>query len=49
MDAASILSLLRAGQPPNAEAMRWFAAGLGDGSVSDAQAGAFAMGVCRTR
>lgn len=48
MDAASILSLLRAGQPPNAEAMRWFAAGLGDGSVSDAQAGAFAMGVCRT-
>nr|WP_254696034.1 thymidine phosphorylase [Palleronia sp. THAF1] len=38
---------LRAGRVPSADALRAFAAGLADGSVSDAQAGAFAMGVCR--
>nr|WP_298435002.1 thymidine phosphorylase [uncultured Jannaschia sp.] len=33
---------------PGPEALVAFAAGLADGSVSDAQAGAFAMGICRT-
>ncbi len=42
------LARLRQGDAPNADALRDFASGLADGSVSDAQAGAFAMGVCRT-
>lgn len=46
MDARAIIATLRKGGTPDAEALSWFAQGLADGSVSDAQAGAFAMGVC---
>lgn len=46
-DARSVLASLRAGEVPDAAALTWFAQGLADGGVSDAQAGAFAMGVCR--
>lgn len=46
MDARAIIARLRKGEVPGAEELRWFAAGLADGTVSDAQAGAFAMGVC---
>lgn len=46
MDARSINAKLRRGQVPTAEELRWFAQGLADGGVSDAQAGAFAMAVC---
>jgi thymidine phosphorylase len=46
MDARAIIARLRRGDPPVPEELRWFAAGLADGRVSDAQAGAFAMGVC---
>ncbi|MCL3880939.1 thymidine phosphorylase [Marivita sp. GX14005] len=46
MDARSVIAALRRGEAPDAEALAWFARGLADGSVSDAQAGAFAMGVC---
>jgi thymidine phosphorylase len=45
-DARTIIAALRKGEQPGPEALRWFAAGLADGTVSDAQAGAFAMGVC---
>ena len=45
MDARAILTKLRDGQTPSAEELRWFAAGLADGGVTDAQAGAFAMAV----
>ncbi|MCR9158826.1 MAG: thymidine phosphorylase [Rhodobacteraceae bacterium] len=46
MDARAIIATLRQGGTPEADALAWFAQGLADGSVSDAQAGAFAMGVC---
>jgi thymidine phosphorylase len=46
MEARSIIAGLRKGETPNPESLRWFATGLANGSVSDAQAGAFAMGVC---
>lgn len=46
MDARSVIAPLRLGQDPTADALAWFAAGLADGTVTDAQAGAFAMGVC---
>ncbi len=46
MDTRALLSALRLGRTPPPEAVRAFAHGLGDGSVSDAQAGAFAMAVC---
>jgi thymidine phosphorylase len=46
MDARAIIARLRKGEVPSGEQLRWFAAGLADGTVSDAQAGAFAMGVC---
>ncbi len=46
MEAREIIAGLRRGALPDAEALRGFAAGLADGSVSDAQAGAFAMAVC---
>ncbi|SDE85559.1 thymidine phosphorylase [Limimaricola pyoseonensis] len=46
MRAAALIAALRRGERPPAEAVRGFAAGLADGSVSDAQAGAFAMAVC---
>ncbi|MGX9354946.1 thymidine phosphorylase [Roseobacteraceae bacterium S113] len=45
-DARSILAALRQGQAPSGDDLAWFAQGLADQSVSDAQAGAFAMGVC---
>ena len=48
MDARAIIATLRTGGTPDADALAWFAQGLADGSVSDAQAGAFAMGVCLT-
>lgn len=43
MDARSIIARLRDGGTPPREELQWFAAGLADGRVSDAQAGAFAM------
>ncbi|KMK66315.1 thymidine phosphorylase [Puniceibacterium sp. IMCC21224] len=46
MDARAIIATLRRGDEPDAEALGWFARGLADGTVSDAQAGAFAMAVC---
>lgn len=46
MDARSIIAKLRMGIEPTAPELRWFAAGIADMSVSDAQAGAFAMAVC---
>ncbi|SFI44900.1 thymidine phosphorylase [Jannaschia pohangensis] len=42
------LASLRAGMAPSPALLAAFAEGLADGSVSSAQAGAFAMGVCRT-
>lgn len=45
MDARSIISGLRDGQGVSEASLRWFANGLSDGRVSDAQAGAFAMAV----
>ena len=47
MDARSILSHLREGRPLREDELRLFARGLASGEVSDAQAAAFAMGVCR--
>ncbi|MCP9483712.1 thymidine phosphorylase [Shimia sp. CNT1-13L.2] len=46
MDARAIIAHLRRGEDPSREELAWFAQGLADGRVSDAQAGAFAMGVC---
>ncbi|PSL22130.1 thymidine phosphorylase [Shimia abyssi] len=46
MDARAIITKLRQGDTPTREELNWFANGLADGRVSDAQAGAFAMGVC---
>ena len=46
MDARAIIAKLRLGEVPEADELAWFAQGLADGAVSDAQAGAFAMGVC---
>ncbi|MCI5041991.1 MAG: thymidine phosphorylase, partial [Donghicola eburneus] len=46
MDTRGLLSDLRAGRVPAPDDLRAFALGLGTGEVSDAQAGAFAMGVC---
>ncbi|CUJ09942.1 thymidine phosphorylase [Cognatishimia activa] len=46
MDARAIIAGLRAGQVPSESQLSWFAQGLADQSVSDAQAGAFAMAVC---
>ncbi|MEM9578033.1 MAG: thymidine phosphorylase [Pseudomonadota bacterium] len=45
-DARSVLSRLRHGLPLSATDMAWVAEALADGALSDAQAGAFAMGVC---
>ena len=45
MDARTIIARIRDGQPPSAEEIGWFAAGLASGAVTDAQAGAFAMAV----
>ncbi|MEC7259671.1 MAG: thymidine phosphorylase, partial [Pseudomonadota bacterium] len=46
MDARAIIARLRRGEVPTEDQLRWFAQGLADGGVSDAQAGAFAMAVC---
>lgn len=46
METRSILMQLRDGVHPTDAALRQFTMGLADGSVSDAQAGAFAMAVC---
>ena len=43
MDARAIISRLRDGRTPGRDELAWFARGLADGTVSDAQAGAFAM------
>ncbi|MEC3862495.1 thymidine phosphorylase [Mesobacterium sp. TK19101] len=46
MDARAINAKLRVGQVPDPDELAWFAQGLADGTVTAAQAGAFAMGVC---
>lgn len=46
MDARTIISKVRNGAEVTSEDMRWFATGLANGGVSDAQAGAFAMATC---
>ncbi len=46
MDARTIIAHLRRHEVPSDEELQWFAHGLADGTVTDAQAGAFAMGVC---
>lgn len=46
MDARSIIAKLRRNEVPTSDELNWFAQGLADGGVSDAQAGAFAMAVC---
>ncbi|MEL6690233.1 MAG: thymidine phosphorylase [Pseudomonadota bacterium] len=46
MDARLLIDNLRQGIRPSPDALAAFAQGLGDGRVSDAQAGAFAMAVC---
>ena len=48
MTPRDLLAALRRGEVPSPEALSAFAEGLADGEVSDAQAGAFAMGVCHT-
>ena len=45
MDARLIIAKIRDGGQPTADELRWFAAGLASGAVTDAQAGAFAMAV----
>ncbi len=45
MDARTVLVKVRENQPLNDDEIKWFANGLADGNVSDAQAGAFAMSV----
>jgi thymidine phosphorylase len=44
-DARAIIAKIRDGGRPSAEDLGWFAKGLASGTVSDAQAGAFAMAV----
>ncbi len=46
MDARGIIWKLRQGEVLSDEEIRWFARGLATGSVTDAQAGAFAMAAC---
>ncbi|WP_208352494.1 thymidine phosphorylase [Pseudaestuariivita rosea] len=46
MQAHQILERLRYGKRLGADELTWFATGLASGAVSDAQAGAFAMGLC---
>ena len=45
-DARSVLSRLRHGSPLSKADLAWVAEALATGEMSDAQAGAFAMGVC---
>jgi thymidine phosphorylase len=44
-DARQIIAAIRDGRHPSPDDLRWFAAGLASGAVTDAQAGAFAMAV----
>lgn len=44
-DARAIIAKVRDGVPPSRDELRWFTAGLADKTVTDAQAGAFAMAV----
>lgn len=46
MSARTILARLRHGQPLEQTDLRWVAEALAGGGLSDAQAGAFAMGIC---
>ncbi|NAZ36450.1 thymidine phosphorylase [Rubellimicrobium sp. CFH 75288] len=46
LDAAWVNGRLRRGEEPTEPELRWMARGLASGAVTDAQAGAFAMGVC---
>ncbi|MFN6977413.1 MAG: thymidine phosphorylase, partial [Gemmobacter sp.] len=46
MDARSVITAIRDRRPPPDGGIAWFARGLADGTVTDAQAGAFAMAVC---
>lgn len=48
MNARGILAKLRHRRSLNREELGWVARGLANGDLSDAQAGAFAMGVCLT-
>ncbi len=45
MQARSVIEKIRDNQVPDLSELQWFATGLADGTVSDAQAGAFAMAV----
>lgn len=45
MDARSIIVKVRDGEEPTQAELNWFARGLGQGEVAEAQAGAFAMAV----
>ena len=45
MDARAIIVAIREGRHPAPDELRWFAQGLANGTVTDAQAGAFAMAV----
>ncbi len=47
MEAKRILSTLRLGNQPSPDEVAWFGNAIGSGEVTDAQAGAFAMGICR--
>ena len=47
MDARSVLANLRLGKALSRDELMWYAGGLASGAVDDAQAGAFAMGICR--
>ncbi|RYH08527.1 thymidine phosphorylase [Tropicimonas sp. IMCC6043] len=47
MEAKRILARLRVGARPSVDEMAWFGAAIGAGEVTDAQVGAFAMGICR--
>lgn len=44
-DARAIIARIRDGGQPSTDDLRWFASGLANGEVTDAQAGAFAMAV----
>ncbi|MDW3224808.1 MAG: thymidine phosphorylase [Paracoccaceae bacterium] len=46
MNARMLLAQLRHGTALDKEGLRWLARNLADGAISDAQAGAFAMGIC---
>jgi len=47
-DARRLLAGLRTGRPPSPDDLAWFVSALTRGEVSDAQAGAFVMGICHT-